>query len=599
MKPQRQYCAAALQFEPEHAAKDRNLDRLSHLIREGAANGAKVIVTPEMATVGIFWENREHIAPYVETIPGYTTDYFAKLAGELDIYVVIGMAEVNPATNAYYNSAALIGPDGLVGVHRKVHAYVSDPLWAVDGDLGFQTWETPLGKLGVMICMDANYPESSRLLALHNADVLLVPVTWLVEVCPAPLWITRAFENGLHAVCANRWGSEMGHQISGGSCVLNPDGSIQNCAANESGDVIVYGEIDLDDPRRQRLADDSGLQPLGSRRPELYGSLLLNRYLWDSREMQAQFTAHPLPDGSAFNMVVMEWDQPLPVEQRLAQLDALLDGLDGALPQLIVLPELSFSGAPDSAAQAVAYAQTVEGEIVQALAGWCAGRRCYLVAGIVEQGSDGLYNTQVLIGPEGLCATYRKTHLSGTDLLWATAGDRLVWADTPLGRIGLLSGTDLLFPEPVRCLAIQSVDVVCVSAALGQPDPIYQRAFLPDKADGVHWHLARTRAGENDVYIAFANWRNIGHMGHSGIFFGPSLFAAPQVEALVGQGDYAALTIDMHTDPHSALRTKPGIQRRFPSHYGLMTAPKEAPTSDGQAGRRLITNENDRVQEAV
>jgi predicted amidohydrolase len=572
MEHQRKYRVAALQFEPEHGAKARNLDCLAEMMREAAAGGAKLIVTPEMATVGIFWQHREHIATQIEPIPGSTTTFFVNLARELDIYMVIGMGEVDPVTDIYYNSAALVGPQGVVGVHRKVHGYLSDPLWAADGDMGFQVWETPLGRLGTMICMDANYPEAARLLALREADVLLMPVAWLVEVCPAPLWITRAFENGLNAICANRWGSEMGNQFSGGSAILNPDGSVQSCNPSNQCDEIVYGEIDLDDPRRGQLTVDSGLMSLDSRRPELYGALVLNRYLWDAERMQAQFAQSPLPKAAALCAVVMEWDCPLSVEQRLPQLYDMLNTIGGDAPHLLVLPELSFSPMPQDAEQARSIAQPVDGKLVQSLADWCGQQGCYVVAGMVEEDGEQFYNTQVLLGPGGLYAAYRKTHLSTLDLRWASAGDKLVWADTPLGRIGLLSGSDLLFPEPVRCLAIEGVDVVCVSGALAGPEPIYQRTLAPYYGDTVHWHLARTRAGENDVYIAFANWRYEPYMGQSGIFFGPSLFAASEQVARVasGEADYAMLNIDMHTDPQSALRTKPGIRRRIPSQYGLL-----------------------------
>jgi predicted amidohydrolase len=572
MEKQRKYRVAAVQMEIEVGAVAQNIVHLEALTREAAEGGAKIIVMPEMITAGLFWQDRQHIAPFVEPIPGPTSDHFANLAQELDVYIVVGMAEVDPATNIYYNSAFLAGPEGLIGVHRKVHGYLSDPLWAADGDLGLQVWNTPLGNLGIMICMDANYPESGRLLAVGGADVMLIPTGWMVETCPAPLWITRAFDNGISAICSNRWGAESGNQFSGGACIINPDGTIQNCVGKTTGDEIVFGEIDLDDPRRKRFDLDQTIGPFADRRPALYGTLALNRYLWNAQTMHANFGANPLPESTRFCTVVCELEQPQPVDATLREFDRLLATADRNLPHLFVLPEFSFTGPPADKAHALSLAESLDGTTVQQLQAWCAESGCYIVAGIVERDDVGIYNTLVLVGPDGVNAHYRKTHLSGPDREWATEGDSLVWADTPFGRIGLLAGTDLLYTETVRCLAINGVDVVCVSAALKGPTPIYRDEIGLDQPDTIHWHLARTRAAENDVYVAFSNWRGAYGMGHSGVFFGPSLFDEPERESwavtdsAVGSGLGVAM-MEIDTSAGTAVRTKPGINRRLTAYY--------------------------------
>jgi predicted amidohydrolase len=261
------------------------------------------------------------------------------------------------------------------------------------------------------------------------------------------------------------------------------------------------------------------------------------------------------------------------------------------MPYLWVLPELSFTGQPRDREHAQALAEPLAGACSATLTAWCAEHACYVVAGLIERDGAALYNTLALVGPGGQYAHYRKTHLSAHDQTWATPGDGLTWADTPIGRIGLLCGTDLTFAEPARCLAILGCDVVCVSAALTAPTPVYRRTFTAADDDAIHWHLARTRAGESDIYIIFANWRagqaDLAYMGHSGVFFGPTLFAAPAHEALVCAADgdeysYAATVIDAHTQPGSALRTKPGIQRRLPSQYArLLTRPDRQPAKAG------------------
>src|SRR5690349_9928103 len=115
------YRVAAIQFEPLLGAKAENMARLLALVETAAGGGARLIVLPEMATTGYCWHSRDEIRPQVEPIPGPTTDAFAALAQRYDCYIVVGMPEVAPRSGIFYNSAALVGPDGLVGVYRKTH----------------------------------------------------------------------------------------------------------------------------------------------------------------------------------------------------------------------------------------------------------------------------------------------------------------------------------------------------------------------------------------------------------------------------------------------------------------------------------------------
>ncbi len=82
----------------------------------------------------------------------------------------------------------------------------------------------------------------------------------------------------------------------------------------------------------------------------------------------------------------------------------------------------------------------------------------YLVVGIAERNGDAIYNSACLIGPEGLVAVYRKTHLTESERAWARHGDDWVVADTSVGRIGLLIGHDASFPEAGRILALKGVN---------------------------------------------------------------------------------------------------------------------------------------------
>ena len=83
----------------------------------------------------------------------FALERFADLAARFKCWIVVGMPEVDLETGVFYNTAVLIGPDGPAGRYRKTHAYISEPKWAKDGDLGLPVFETPLGRIALTICM--------------------------------------------------------------------------------------------------------------------------------------------------------------------------------------------------------------------------------------------------------------------------------------------------------------------------------------------------------------------------------------------------------------------------------------------------------------
>ncbi len=281
---------ATIQFEPTQFDHHGNLQRLESLVREAAFAGARLIVTPEMATTGYCWASREEVSPYVEPVPGPTVERFAEMAREHQCYVVIGMPEVDPLDELYYNSAVLIGPDGLIGVHRKSHPYISEPRWAAAGD-GHSVFDTPIGRIALLICMDIHFIETARLAGVAGAEVICHLSNWLAERTPAPYWINRAYENGCYLIESNRWGLERGVQFSGGSCVIDPEGNVQ--AMLDSGDGILLADLDL------QLARQTQAERLALRRPEQYKILAMHSYAWNPLAFFGLYGLQSLPPGKA------------------------------------------------------------------------------------------------------------------------------------------------------------------------------------------------------------------------------------------------------------------------------------------------------------
>jgi predicted amidohydrolase len=204
----------------------------------------------------------------------------------------------------------------------------------------------------------------------------------------------------------------------------------------------------------------------------------------------------------------------------------------------------------------------------------------YLVAGVAERDRDAIYNSACLIGPEGLVAVYRKTHLMDSERAWASFGDAWVVADTPVGRIGLLIGHDALFPEAGRILALRGADLIACPAATKErfstPHPgssVPQNYPIPTGADPYHWHHFRVRAGENNVFFAFSNVFDPanGYPGLSGVF-GPDSFEFPRREAIAADTEGATTAVVDTTNldtvyPTNVVRRKDLVAMRMPHSY--------------------------------
>lgn len=145
--------------------KARNRRDAARYVTEAIEAGANWILLPEFAVVGYpdipelpdeedNFRNRDDIQPYVEKIPGKTTDFFAKIARDNKVWINVGVAEVDPVTNDYHNSIAVIDDTGTIrAVHRKVHLFDIEVNYLVPGKVA-TTFESPIGKVGLAVCSD-------------------------------------------------------------------------------------------------------------------------------------------------------------------------------------------------------------------------------------------------------------------------------------------------------------------------------------------------------------------------------------------------------------------------------------------------------------
>lgn len=267
---------AAVQIDPKLMQNSENLETILTRTREAAGNGARLIVFPECALTGYMFSGREEALPYAEAVPGPATEQVAALCRELDVYVIFGLIEKDGAR--LFNTAALVGREGVVGKHRKAHP----PMAALDrymdkGDIPFTVHRTPVGNIGMLICHDITFPESARVLMLLGADIIAVPANWplRLDVVAKHFVNTRAVENFVHIVAADRVGSERKGEYLGLSKIVNAAGMTKSEASMDDEEII-YAELDLAFPRQKHIVFMPGVWEMDyikERRPELYGDI--------------------------------------------------------------------------------------------------------------------------------------------------------------------------------------------------------------------------------------------------------------------------------------------------------------------------------------
>ena len=259
--------AAAVQTFSELADSKANLASVLESIEEAAGKGAKLIVFPECMNSGYVWKDQPHAVECADPVPGFFTGEIAKLAARLKVYVAIGLSEKDG--NKVFNSAALIGPQGLVGKYQKNFLFDFDPDFFAWGTTGYPVFETEVGKIGMFICADARTPEGARSLTLNGAEILLHITNSTTHEQHEMHVPTRGNESEAWIISADKLGKEEGLTYPGHTLVIAPDGTE---VAHGSGAEreIVYAEIDLAAVEKVRSAPDGILK---GRRPDTYGIL--------------------------------------------------------------------------------------------------------------------------------------------------------------------------------------------------------------------------------------------------------------------------------------------------------------------------------------
>ncbi len=263
---------AAVQMDIKLLEKEHNLAEVVRRLEAAADAGAKVIVFPECALTGYCFTSRDEALPMAEPVPGPATDKIAAAARRLGVTAVVGMLE--GAGSDLFNAAAVIGPEGVLGTHRKIHrVFLGIDRFDAVGDIPFPVFRNSHAAIGVNICYDCSFPESGRVLKLKGAQILAIPTNWPVG---SDTWQhipkVRAIENHMFVIAADRVGEERGFRFAGHSQIIGPGGEVL-AEAGDTEETILYAEINpaaADRNRVVRLPGEWEFDRIAGRRPEMY-----------------------------------------------------------------------------------------------------------------------------------------------------------------------------------------------------------------------------------------------------------------------------------------------------------------------------------------
>ena len=529
---------AAVDFIPAWGDLDGNIRRLVQAAERVAAEGVQYAVFPETAISGYDFADPAQLAPFVDTIPGRATDALLPVLKRTGMVMSVGIAEKDANTGIFYNTAVLMGPEGIIGKYRKNGLNGQDVQLFGPGDTDVGVFDTPIGRIALIICYDDTYWQYDRLAALRGAQIIgwhsvsdrVMPGTPAAQAKGNHSTVASVQHmsalNGVWVIGATRSGIERnpinGSQLyyNGGSSIWSPQGRKLVQAPVVPPELLPPGlngifsttiiPAEADAVREQRLA---------ARRPSLYNPLLA------LRRAPVDTTATATP--RAVQMAAAQWTGDA----------SRLSSSQPQAQELLVLPELSALPRGLNAAEISRRAERRGGAFEQLLAQRAKAGNGYLVGSYPERDGAKVFHTVALAGPAGtVLGRYRATHLSAAEQTWASPGDAPLVVATPLGRIGLATAADLAVTEVTGLYQTLRTDVLAVPS--GDPaalkveiDPrLYAVSDPPTGRADLHPYLA-AKLGQ---FWLVSGGRRIGNATASGIFGPEPVVHTPTLTAAAG-----------------------------------------------------------------
>lgn len=272
---------SCIQFTSRDDDKAGTIETCLNLIDRAAAQGAQLVVLPEVWT-GLGYSSADKYKEIAETVPGPTTDLLGEKAQQHGLYI-IGSLYARTAHGTYQNLTPVIGPDGqILGSYVKTHLFDAPNRVDIEGGIResdkveagneLPVFDTSIGSLGVTVCSDLRFPEVYRVLTLGGARIIVCASAFLSpRLDHWEFFIrARAAENQVFLVASGQVGSEpvSGIGFVGRSMIADPWGTVIATASDVEGVVTAHLDLSLIETMRNRYP------LLDQRRPDLYGSIV-------------------------------------------------------------------------------------------------------------------------------------------------------------------------------------------------------------------------------------------------------------------------------------------------------------------------------------
>jgi len=258
------------QFRPLFGKVRQNVKKVVNALQDVKAD---LIVLPELAFTGYYFQNKNELKSLAEDpVKSDTVEALVKLCQENNFHLVTGFAE--KSRDKIFNSALLIGPNGIEHTYRKLHLFNEEKKYFDAGDMPLQVNTVKDVKVGMLVCFDWVFPEAMRSLTLQGAEVIAHPSNLVLAFCQEAM-ITRCLENRVFAITTNRFGADKRPhgelKFTGKSQIVAPGGMLIQRAASQR-EALFITEID------PALSHQKNITPMNNliedRRPEYYQDLI-------------------------------------------------------------------------------------------------------------------------------------------------------------------------------------------------------------------------------------------------------------------------------------------------------------------------------------
>ncbi|MHA1194181.1 MAG: nitrilase-related carbon-nitrogen hydrolase [Promethearchaeota archaeon] len=196
-----------VQTHPLFGSKETNFAQVNGLLKGVKAD---LLVLPELFSTGYTFVTKTEAQSLSEEFDGSTFQFLKEQSQKTGAVLIGGFAEKDG--DKIYNSAMIVYKNKILGIYRKIHLYYKEKEWFSPGDKTPEVFKVNGVNIGVMICFDWFFPETTRTLALQGADIIAHPSNLVLPYCQKAME-TRCLVNRVYAITSNRIGENKGEKM--------------------------------------------------------------------------------------------------------------------------------------------------------------------------------------------------------------------------------------------------------------------------------------------------------------------------------------------------------------------------------------------------